>query len=158
MCWRELPRYQSSWGQHGAHLGPVGPRWAPCWPHDPCYLGMVWGVRSRATHIDVNKLGHYHQSGLIVNWTSRNKIQWGLNKNNSFCFKTKRTWKYRHQDGGFFVSAYMHLKSHWFLVSKLCYVSWARKMLTYEPMRRYHFNYPRFISLINPFYSKYLFY
>ena len=19
-------------GQHGAHLGPVGPRWAPCWP------------------------------------------------------------------------------------------------------------------------------
>ena len=28
-----------SWGQHGAHLGPVGPRWAPCWPHEPCYLG-----------------------------------------------------------------------------------------------------------------------
>ena len=24
-------------GQHGAHLGPVGPRWAPCWPHEPCY-------------------------------------------------------------------------------------------------------------------------
>ena len=24
------PREQSSWGQHGAHLGPVGPRWAPC--------------------------------------------------------------------------------------------------------------------------------
>ena len=22
-------RKQSSWGQHGAHLGPVGPRWAP---------------------------------------------------------------------------------------------------------------------------------
>ena len=19
-------------GQHGAHLDPVGPRWAPCWP------------------------------------------------------------------------------------------------------------------------------
>ena len=33
------PRQQSSWGQHGAHLGPVGPRWAPCWPHEPCYLG-----------------------------------------------------------------------------------------------------------------------
>ena len=26
-------------GQHGAHLGPVGPRWAPCWPHEPCYQG-----------------------------------------------------------------------------------------------------------------------
>ena len=27
-------------GQHGAHLGPVGPRWAPCWPHKPCYQGL----------------------------------------------------------------------------------------------------------------------
>ena len=24
---------------HGAHLGSVGPRWAPCWPHEPCYQG-----------------------------------------------------------------------------------------------------------------------
>ena len=23
----------------GAHLGPTEPRWAPCWPHEPCYLG-----------------------------------------------------------------------------------------------------------------------
>ena len=36
---RRLPREQSSWGQHGAHLGPVGPRWAPCQPHEPCYQG-----------------------------------------------------------------------------------------------------------------------
>ena len=28
-------------GQHGAHLGPVGPRWAPCWPHGPCYQGIL---------------------------------------------------------------------------------------------------------------------
>ena len=33
------PREQSTWGQHGAHLGPFGPRWAPCWPHEPCYQG-----------------------------------------------------------------------------------------------------------------------
>ena len=26
------PWQQGSWGQHGAHLGPTGPRWAPCWP------------------------------------------------------------------------------------------------------------------------------
>ena len=19
---------------------PVGPRWAPCWPHEPCYQGL----------------------------------------------------------------------------------------------------------------------
>ena len=26
--------------QHGAHLGPTGPRWAPCWPHGLCYRGL----------------------------------------------------------------------------------------------------------------------
>ena len=29
-----IPRQQSLWGQHGAHLRPVSPRWAPCWPHE----------------------------------------------------------------------------------------------------------------------------
>ena len=24
---------------HGAHLEPTGSRWAPCWPHELCYLG-----------------------------------------------------------------------------------------------------------------------
>ena len=28
---------------HGAHLGPTGPRWAPCRPHELCYLGQ-WGT------------------------------------------------------------------------------------------------------------------
>ena len=37
-----LPRKQGSWGQHVAHLGPVGPRWAPCWPHEPCY--QCWSI------------------------------------------------------------------------------------------------------------------
>ena len=32
---------QSSWDQYGAHLGPVGPRWISCWPHEPCYQGML---------------------------------------------------------------------------------------------------------------------
>ena len=35
-----LPWLQGSWGQRGAHLGPTGPRWATCWPHEPCYLGI----------------------------------------------------------------------------------------------------------------------
>ena len=38
MC-RYNPWQQNSWGQHGAHLGPTGPRWDPCWPHELCYLG-----------------------------------------------------------------------------------------------------------------------
>ena len=37
ITFQKHPRQQSSWGQHGAQLGPVGPRWAPCWPHEPCY-------------------------------------------------------------------------------------------------------------------------
>ena len=27
-------------GPTWAHLGLTGPRWAPCWPHELCYLGM----------------------------------------------------------------------------------------------------------------------
>ena len=26
---------------HGANMGPTGPRWAPCWPHELCYLGVA---------------------------------------------------------------------------------------------------------------------
>ena len=33
------PWLQGSWGQHGAHLGPTGPRWAPCGSREPCYMG-----------------------------------------------------------------------------------------------------------------------
>ena len=32
------PLQQGLWGQNGAKLGPTGPSWAPCWPHEPCYL------------------------------------------------------------------------------------------------------------------------
>ena len=27
--------------QHGTHLAPTGPRWAPCWPLEFCYLGSI---------------------------------------------------------------------------------------------------------------------
>ena len=35
-----LSRKQRSRGQHRAHLGPVGPRWAPCRPNEPCSHGI----------------------------------------------------------------------------------------------------------------------
>ena len=44
-----------SWRQHGAHLGPTGPRWAPCWPHELCHLG---NERKYSTHF-----GHWEQYG-----------------------------------------------------------------------------------------------
>ena len=36
-----IPKEQRSWGQHGAHLGPVGPRLAPCRPHEPCHQSLL---------------------------------------------------------------------------------------------------------------------
>ena len=38
-----IPWEQGLWGQHGAHMGPTGPRWAPCWSHESCYLGKGHG-------------------------------------------------------------------------------------------------------------------
>ena len=35
----KIARFMGPTWQHGAHLGPVGPRWAPCWSHEPCYQG-----------------------------------------------------------------------------------------------------------------------
>ena len=37
-CIQHQPWQQGLLGQHGAHLGPTGPRWSPCWPHKFCYL------------------------------------------------------------------------------------------------------------------------
>ena len=37
--WHVTTLRAGSWGRHGAHLGPTGPRWAPSWPHELCYLG-----------------------------------------------------------------------------------------------------------------------
>ena len=34
-----IPDSKVHGGPHGAHLGPIGPRWAPCGPHELCYLG-----------------------------------------------------------------------------------------------------------------------
>ena len=28
---------------YGANMGPTWTRWAPCWPHKPCFLGMSLG-------------------------------------------------------------------------------------------------------------------
>ena len=38
-----------TWG----HLGPTGPRWDPCWLHEPCYLGLYVYDKLRATDMAV---------------------------------------------------------------------------------------------------------
>ena len=51
-------RYHSPWGQNGAHLSPVGPKWAPYWPHEPCNQGSlpIHEIRIWLNHIDHNPL------------------------------------------------------------------------------------------------------
>ena len=41
----DIPDSKVHLGQYGAHLGPVGPRWAPCWPHEPFYQGWLGANR-----------------------------------------------------------------------------------------------------------------
>ena len=36
---------------HGANMGPVGPRWALCWPHEPCYQGKLWDAVTHANSL-----------------------------------------------------------------------------------------------------------
>ena len=45
---------------HGAkwgHLGVTGPRWAPCWPHELCYLGLSAGTAICEASSVVTKIG-----------------------------------------------------------------------------------------------------
>ena len=50
-------------GPKWAHLGPTGPMWVPCWPHELCYMGsqMCW------FHV----AGQYIQLTLITMWSPR---------------------------------------------------------------------------------------
>ena len=79
-----LPISQSLWDQHGAHLGPVCPRWAPCWPHEPCYLGKYVPHNKRLTLSHISKIlatiidpVHcivYETNNLLIFW-----VIWWLN-------------------------------------------------------------------------------
>ena len=55
-----------SWDQHGVHLGPTGPRWAPCWPHEPCYLGdPTWAGLHSYPQIMIARLESINPSIII---------------------------------------------------------------------------------------------
>ena len=50
------PWERGSWGQHRADLGPTGPRWAPCWPHELCYLGPFSNLYTWYTEFTSHKI------------------------------------------------------------------------------------------------------
>ena len=49
-------------GPTWAHLGPSGPRWAPCWPHELCYLGGFKPTGDPLTNMDQL----YNQHGKVI--------------------------------------------------------------------------------------------
>ena len=57
---------------HGANmppplpLDPVAPRWTPCWPHEPCYLGW-YGNTALPVVVDMKLIGPSLK--LIFKWT-----------------------------------------------------------------------------------------
>ena len=74
-----------SWGQHGAYLGPTGPRWAPCWPQELRYLGYIYHTIQSYTHnsrhlshssmgikVSSNQYGNHHHKNdslkIILSW------------------------------------------------------------------------------------------
>ena len=48
-----IPDSKVPGGQHGAHLGPVGPRWTPCWPQELWYQGYL-NILVASHHIFTN--------------------------------------------------------------------------------------------------------
>ena len=47
-----------------AHFGPDGPRWAPCWSHEPCYQGIFADVLTPSRCQDISD--HHIDSILIT--------------------------------------------------------------------------------------------
>ena len=52
-------------GQYGAHLGPTGPRWAPCWPHELCYMGKSINLDSS---VSISYVGFEIYNHIQRNW------------------------------------------------------------------------------------------
>ena len=70
----EVTQITSSWGQHWAHLCPVRPRWAPCWPHEPCYQGNVWPAVRNCSFTNSNFLTMFIPFWLVA-WEKNAKIK-----------------------------------------------------------------------------------
>ena len=79
------PDSKCSWGQGGANLGPTGPRWAPCWPHELCYLGSnlsllyVTGIPHDSRITEGCRMGAHWKDG-FGNRISKGGVIWHFKK------------------------------------------------------------------------------
>ena len=70
-------------GPTWAQLGPTGPRWTPCWPHKPCYIGYPSQTHLRFQSCEIS-LVQYSSSWIVL------KIGKRLGSvNTMFCTKFK---------------------------------------------------------------------
>ena len=79
-------------GPTWAHLGSTGPRWAPCWPHEFCYLGRqsVWCPFLRLLHssslVTVRLSVGYENgwlAGITILWSFGLNIDWDCLSHNA---------------------------------------------------------------------------
>ena len=71
-------------------MGPVGPRWAPRWPHEPCYQGYVVWFSAAIRKAVRNVKYHCHQQERILTTCDRLMLTNGLECKNSYVFNTTR--------------------------------------------------------------------
>ena len=93
---------------HGAHLGPIGPRWAPCWPHEPCYLGwhLLLHMIEKKVYLEITKRWKSVKNSrttdvvlnsrnvhlnLDVNHRHHRYNKWNIKHNTTKCKKKKNT-------------------------------------------------------------------
>ena len=67
-----------SCGQHGAHMGPVSPRRAPCRPHEPCYQGLL-------RYIDTHNVFDVPCALKWLRWLNVGDDAYLLNANGGLC-------------------------------------------------------------------------
>ena len=78
--------------QHGAHLGPTWPKWAPCWTHELCYLGSALLKPPPFNVIQSGQLALYKSEKLHVYIYIFNKLI-----NISLYWHASLFWSYLHR-------------------------------------------------------------
>ena len=102
------PKKQGSHGPHGANLDPVVPRWAPCWPHEPCYQGKE-PSRCQATANSAPNMVIYllHVMNCLTHMLSTIVLSWGIRS------LWKNIWNIDARE-----------RQNWLAWAKLYYVKW----------------------------------
>ena len=83
-----IPQLAKFMGPTWAHLGPVGPRWAPCWAHEPCYQGWLLTESVIIGHHTHSPVYHDTFSIILDLWVQQNIFTWAKLFNlNNFQYK-----------------------------------------------------------------------